>query len=176
MGCRSFTSFRMTKILDPGAAAGMTTRLPRFTRNDDGPGFRIPPSLKLRRASKCGMTDARAGDNRTIPTSGDFRRRRTGCSKYRPVKPCLNTWAKNKTALSGCFVVHGLCACYVCRGCAFFSLYDFKGDVVAYLQIVKSYARQILGVEKEILRLAFARDESESTRSKSFNCSVHMFL
>jgi len=60
------------------------------------------------------------------------------------------------------------------RGRAFFAFHDFKGDGIADLQLVKSHALQLFGMEKKILGFAFARNESESPLRERFDNSVHV--
>lgn len=53
----------------------------------------------------------------------------------------------------------------------------FKVDGVAFFELIKHYTTEILGVKEEILRLAFARDESESSIPyKGLDSSCHVFL
>lgn len=59
---------------------------------------------------------------------------------------------------------------------ALFALSNFEGDGIANLEVVEYHTDQVLRVEEKILRLAFARDESESTRRERFDCSGHVCL
>ena len=85
---------------------------------------------------------------------------------------------ENKTAplWRGCFVESALGAAHVGSVRSFFALSDFESDGVTFIQVVKRDADQVLRVEEQILRLALARDESESTRSLCFDCSGHVCL
>ena len=70
----------------------------------------------------------------------------------------------------------GLSAGYIDCTQPLFAFLNFKRDVVALLKFVESNAIEVFGVEEKILRLAFARDESESTIRKSLYCSCHTSL
>ena len=50
---------------------------------------------------------------------------------------------------------------------------DLEGDVVADLELIEGNAYELLGVEEKILRLAIARDESESAIRERLDSSVH---
>ena len=50
---------------------------------------------------------------------------------------------------------------------------NLEGDVVADLELIESNAYELLGVKEKILRLAFARDESESTIRERFDSTGH---
>jgi len=83
-----------------------------------------------------------------------------------------------KAALSDgfcCMLTRGLRAGDIDRRRAFLTLLNFKGDDVTLAKLIKSDAVEIFGVEKEILRLAFAGDESKSTIRQSLDGSFHMF-
>lgn len=59
-------------------------------------------------------------------------------------------------------------------GGAFGAVDDFEADFVANLQFVKRDADQILRMEEQVLRLAFASDEAISFIRERFDCSVHV--
>src|SRR3989344_3545171 len=65
---------------------------------------------------------------------------------------------------------------YVLGGRAFVSLDDLKGDGIADLQFIEHNASQLLGVEEQILRLAFAGNESESLLGQGLDNSVHVIV
>ena len=69
-----------------------------------------------------------------------------------------------------------LCACNVYSAWAFLSLSNFKVYCIAGLELVEHYTVEVLRVKKEILCLAWARDESVSTIRKSLDCSCHVFV
>ena len=73
------------------------------------------------------------------------------------------------------FCVRRLGARDVDCGRALLTLGNLKGNRIALLELVEGYALEILRVEEEILRLAFARDESETTIRKRLNCSLHVY-
>jgi hypothetical protein len=56
---------------------------------------------------------------------------------------------------------------------AFVALLNLEGDSVALAKFIKGNTLQVLRVEEEILRLAFARDESKSTIRLGFDGSGH---
>lgn len=69
----------------------------------------------------------------------------------------------NTTPLEGGVVcLKRLGASYIGRGWPLFTLSDFKGDDIAFLEFLKCYSRELLGVEEEILLLAFDGDKAEA--------------
>ena len=50
---------------------------------------------------------------------------------------------------------------------------DLKGYLIADFQVVEHDALQFVGVEEKVLRLAFARDETESFIQQSFDSTCH---
>lgn len=60
------------------------------------------------------------------------------------------------------FAVHALDARHIRRCRALLAVNDFKGYLVADFQFVEHNTLQFIGVEEKVLRLAFARDETES--------------
>ena len=85
---------------------------------------------------------------------------------------------KEKAALASSFPLYQtrrLRARDVDRRRALLTLLNFEGDDVTLAKLIKSDAVEIFGVEEEILRLAFAGDESESTVRQSLDGSFHMF-
>jgi len=62
---------------------------------------------------------------------------------------------------------------YAGRGWTLRTFSDFKGDSVAYLELIKSHADEILGVEKKILCFAIASNESKSPVRQGFDSSGH---
>lgn len=59
---------------------------------------------------------------------------------------------------------------------AFLALSYLERYGVADLELVIGHAVQILGVEEKVLRLAFARDKTESAIRKGLDCSCHSFV
>jgi hypothetical protein len=93
----------------------------------------------------------------------------------------LNAIAPGKTKTAaptfngdGGFCFGALCAADVRRGRAFLAFRDLESDDIANLKIIKGYAIQLLGVEKEVLRFAIASDETESTIRKGLDSSLHV--
>src|SRR3990167_8181411 len=60
---------------------------------------------------------------------------------------------------SAAFCSTRLGARYVDGGRSLLAFRNFKGKLVAYLELFESYAIEVLRVEEQILRLAIARDE-----------------
>ena len=69
----------------------------------------------------------------------------------------------------------GLGAGYVCSRWASVRFGDLEADGIANSKFIKRNTLQLFRVEEEILRLAFARDEPESSVCKSLDCSGHVF-
>ena len=76
----------------------------------------------------------------------------------------------------GVFVWPDLGAGDAGSGGTFFTFGDLEGDGVADLEFIERHADELLGVEEEILRLAFAGDESESSVCERLDCSGHSVL
>lgn len=70
----------------------------------------------------------------------------------------------------------GFDASNVYCGETFFSFNDFERKRIAFLQFVKSDTYEILGVKEEILRLAFASDESKPPISLGLDYSSHHLI
>jgi len=58
----------------------------------------------------------------------------------------------------------------------FLTLLNFKGDIVALFKFVESDTVEIFRVEEEVLRLAFASDETKSPIRQSLYSSCHIFV
>ena len=58
-----------------------------------------------------------------------------------------------------------------CR--ALLAVNDFERYLVADFEVVEHDTLQFVGVEEKVLRLAFARDETESFVQQSLDCSCH---
>jgi len=72
------------------------------------------------------------------------------------------------------FSIIGLRALNVCCCWSLVALNDLKSDCFTCLELIKHDANEVLRVEEKVFRLAFARDETESSICKGLDYSFHL--
>lgn len=76
-----------------------------------------------------------------------------------------------KAPLAGSFCQTRLRSCYVLCARAFVAIDYIECNGITFTEIFVHYALQVFSVKEEILRFAFASNESETFLRKSFDCS-----
>lgn len=84
-------------------------------------------------------------------------------------------WVKQKRPRKGVFVDNlvELDAGHFGSSRTLGALSYLEGNIIANVELVESDTRKLILVEKEVLLLSLARDESESFVRERFDCSVH---
>ncbi len=74
---------------------------------------------------------------------------------------------------SFCSWENALGAGHIDRGRALLAVNDLEADDIANLELIERHAGELLGVEEQVLRLAFASDETESTIRERLDSTSH---